>query len=87
MHIYKKTTGCSLNIVFVRRFQTPALQQNRQSSEKNHNILRKNTIFNEHPVYKHSKGCTDGKMANILPENKHELLPNLLDHLQGSNLN
>ena len=29
--------------------RTPALQQNWQSSE-NHNILRKNTIFNEHLV-------------------------------------
>ena len=31
--------------------RTTALQQNWQSSE-NHNILRKNTIFNEHPVVK-----------------------------------
>ena len=32
--------------------RTPALKQNWKSSE-NHKILRKNTIFNEHPVYEY----------------------------------
>ena len=34
--------------------RTPALlQQNWQSSEKSQNFKEKNTIFNEHPVYKY----------------------------------
>ena len=36
--------------VYTMAGQTPALQQNWQSSE-NHNILRKNTMFNEHPIF------------------------------------
>ena len=30
--------------------QTPVLQQNFRKFRKSHKILRKNTIFNEHPV-------------------------------------
>ena len=39
--------------VYTMAGQTPALQQNWQSSEKNKKISGKNTIFNEHPVTDH----------------------------------
>ena len=74
--IRSSNTGCSINIVFFRRFlnilrtlaflgfpsvsvcmytmagQTPAQQQNQQSSEKSQHFKGKYLIFNEHPVVK-----------------------------------
>ena len=47
---YNPVSGlCRCQCVYTMAGQTPALQQNLKSSE-NHNIFRKNTIFNEHPV-------------------------------------
>ena len=48
-NIFRTLTSLGFHSVYTMTDQTPALQQKLQSSEK-HNILRKNTIFNEHPV-------------------------------------
>ena len=52
--------------------QTPEKQQNWQSSE-NHNIIRKNTILNEHPVWYSSKNiissdCEEGTKSKVEKE-------------------
>ena len=68
-------TGCSLNIVFfsnILKYIPVSLGFPRwcqcvytmagqtQALQKNHNILRKNTIFNEHPVGPPRQTCSKG---------------------------